>query len=621
MYAARHILLFLLLAFTPKNMYCQATADALQAKTKPYILTPNISFFSTGALLPIDSIIKLDKAGGFARFRAQDLINITYTNQFYWLKFSIVNHEPPQQLLFILGSNLISVARLFVLTDTGVHLLGVAGNSIPPEQREDFSFYQYFQLPTGHSVNKKQDYYLFVDCRKHAMQLIPLLVNKKEFNYLERRMYLMYGIFSGLLLLAAFFNLFLFCFNRDKIHLLYFFYALSNWLFLLSIRNIDFNFFYPHFPIAGFLNRSIYSCFSLALSVMIMQVFLDQTIKNSRFFTLATIFKWLNIAMISLYILPEIDRLTFLLPYRQLMYEVQCLGTVLVILLSCIEKIMQRKKEALFYFAAILVLLIGSIRMLFVILGVTPAFEMPPALFEIGIVLESLIIFLGILYRYNQFRKENEQLTTAIQLEKMQAAEDVLKAQELEQKRIAQDLHDELGGNLAALKIALQNADLPSEKSEAVIKLIDNTSDNARTISHNLMPPEFDTTNLRTILTDYFMRLNRHGGIYFSFYYSGGEQFHFNKQDELMIYRMVMELGNNIIRHSHATEAVVQLLYDEAQLKIMAEDNGKGFNKETPTGLGLKNIQYRVTYLNGTLNIDSGPRGTTIIIELPYKNV
>jgi signal transduction histidine kinase len=80
-----------------------------------------------------------------------------------------------------------------------------------------------------------------------------------------------------------------------------------------------------------------------------------------------------------------------------------------------------------------------------------------------------------------------------------------------------------------------------------------------------------------------------------------------------------MELTSNIIRHSKATDATIQLVYHEKQLAIMSEDNGKGFISDTQTGIGLKNIRSRVNYLNGTMNIDSGMHGTTVMFHIPYK--
>lgn len=82
-----------------------------------------------------------------------------------------------------------------------------------------------------------------------------------------------------------------------------------------------------------------------------------------------------------------------------------------------------------------------------------------------------------------------------------------------------------------------------------------------------------------------------------------------------------MELTSNIIRHANATEATMQLVYHENYLAIMAEDNGGGFGNNNTAGIGLKTIRLRIDFLNGTFNIDTGNTGTTIMIQIPYKEM
>ena len=91
------------------------------------------------------------------------------------------------------------------------------------------------------------------------------------------------------------------------------------------------------------------------------------------------------------------------------------------------------------------------------------------------------------------------------------------------------------------------------------------------------------------------------------------------KSSEIIIYRIIQELLNNIMKHAAATEAMVQLIKEEGRLSIIVEDNGKGFDtallKENK-GAGLTNIQSRVDYLKGRLDIHAEPgKGTLVNIE------
>jgi signal transduction histidine kinase len=222
------------------------------------------------------------------------------------------------------------------------------------------------------------------------------------------------------------------------------------------------------------------------------------------------------------------------------------------------------------------------------------------------------------MYRYNIFKKQKEALEAELKSQNNRAANNILIAQEAERKRIAEDLHDEIGSSLAVLKIRMQNMDIGKKDLEELISIVDKASSNTRNISHNLMPPEFEKTSLRDLLQGYYFKLNNETNTRFLFICKGqGKKF--EKSTELMIYRIIIEITKNILMHAKATEATIQLLYEEEELVLMAEDNGIGIKKSDSKGIGLKNIYSRVNYINGKISVDSGKKGTTIIIDVPYN--
>jgi signal transduction histidine kinase len=91
------------------------------------------------------------------------------------------------------------------------------------------------------------------------------------------------------------------------------------------------------------------------------------------------------------------------------------------------------------------------------------------------------------------------------------------------------------------------------------------------------------------------------------------------KSSEIIIYRIIQELLNNIMKHATATEAIVQLIKEEDRFSIIVEDNGKGFdiaNIKDNKGAGFTSIQSRVDYLKGQLDIHSEiGMGTLVNIE------
>jgi signal transduction histidine kinase len=120
------------------------------------------------------------------------------------------------------------------------------------------------------------------------------------------------------------------------------------------------------------------------------------------------------------------------------------------------------------------------------------------------------------------------------------------------------------------------------------------------------------------MLENHYNRLTTEGSISFNFVGSD-PLYTFGKNEELMIYRILMELTTNIIKHAKATDATVQLVYYNDYLELIVEDNGTGFNAGPSDGIGLKNVRSRVDYLGGSMNIDSGKMGSTIIITIPYN--
>jgi signal transduction histidine kinase len=100
---------------------------------------------------------------------------------------------------------------------------------------------------------------------------------------------------------------------------------------------------------------------------------------------------------------------------------------------------------------------------------------------------------------------------------------------------------------------------------------------------------------------------------------SYGMEQRMNASTEIMLYRIVQELLNNIIKHAHASQAIVQFNREANRLTVTVEDNGRGFNlqeADEKKHAGLETIKSRVTYLNGNISIDSQQEvGTTVMME------
>ena len=205
--------------------------------------------------------------------------------------------------------------------------------------------------------------------------------------------------------------------------------------------------------------------------------------------------------------------------------------------------------------------------------------------------------------------------------------ESLLDGQENERKRIAEELHDGLNGDLSAIKYHLSGLDdtgLNPEDSENLLKtinLIDNACTQVRRISHNLMPSTILDFGLVESVNEYCSKINNAHPLQLEYQYFGNPAV-LPKKAETVIYRIIQELLNNITKHSEATLAMVQLNFHENELFITVEDNGIGFDpKSVQNGLGLKNIGSRIQFLNAQLEMNSNSKGTSFHITIDLNKL
>ncbi|UNY97250.1 histidine kinase [Zhouia spongiae] len=219
----------------------------------------------------------------------------------------------------------------------------------------------------------------------------------------------------------------------------------------------------------------------------------------------------------------------------------------------------------------------------------------------------------------NSYQAQVQKLKQEQQLVSVQA---MLKGEERERKRMAQDLHDGLGGILAGVRMNLSEVESKVTQTfqneiDKIITNVDISLRELRRIAHNLMPETLLRFGLVNALDD-LCKSYQAPGINIEFQvYEMNTKMSDNKQ--LTIYRIIQELLSNALRHSKATEIIVQCSQNKNKCFITVEDNGKGFDPDLPEnkkGLGLTNLKNRVKSMKGKLDINSDTEGTIVNIEL-----
>lgn len=216
------------------------------------------------------------------------------------------------------------------------------------------------------------------------------------------------------------------------------------------------------------------------------------------------------------------------------------------------------------------------------------------------------------------------QLEANFRLESMQS---MLEGQERERKRIATDLHDSLGGLLAAAKMRLENLSgkvpaLGQNEEYAKVKaLLNDTIAETRQIARNLQPGSLHQFGLMKAVRDLIVRVQGDGVPVIDFQ-QFGEFEGIDHTVALNCYRVVQELLQNSIKHAKATEILVQLTCTEHELALLVEDNGTGYDPDTAAkGMGTDNLRQRVQFIQGEISIQSANgQGTSTMVTVPIKD-
>lgn len=180
--------------------------------------------------------------------------------------------------------------------------------------------------------------------------------------------------------------------------------------------------------------------------------------------------------------------------------------------------------------------------------------------------------------------------------------------------RIAHELHDGVCNDLLALEWNLKG--LPGQEAlSAPVATLSEIQQHVRRISHGLSAPAFQYADINEVLTDFTTHLH----LPLQLAYSSTEGADWNKVTPEIgneIYRIVQESISNIVKHAQATKATVSLSLVNKTLTLVIADNGHGFDvSNAHEGIGLRTIHERVTGIDGTLDIQSNGRGTTITVH------
>jgi signal transduction histidine kinase len=597
----------------------------------------------------IESIVTLDKTKWTAC--KDDLLffgEVDYVEDI-WIKCTFQNTDNiTKQCVLELNNPLIDEVHFyhFVGDDQVDHNNAGDGNLF--SERPILFRNPIYALTLAPQVQNSIYFRLNADGRKIHLPLVLRTV--PEFITYASSKNLLLGIYYGVLICLTLLYFYLAFILRDRGFLFLAAYLLFLTLNQMTVSGIAFAYLWPNYP--EWSNQS--TPFFMGMAIIVGLLFAREFVTTQKLKPIAHILIYIAIGITTISVLAALGSGYVLSFSMWLLYRL--IPFMYLILLSIgLYFLVKRHKATRFFVPAFILatICIGYMASMSVNKTADNIFTNNFVLF--AVLLKCLLLSLAMLDRLRLFKieKETAQASVIEQLEEMnqykelvnkelelkveQKSNEILQKQhevnkalitgeEKERKRVAQDLHDGMGSLLSTLRLNAESIDLSSKNltsAEAlayqnVLDMIDKACTELRSISHNMMPSGIEHFGLKATLESLVGKLNQTSQTQFVFDSFELELLQ-NEDTALQVYRIILELMNNIIKHASASQATVQLIMQQQQLTIVVEDNGKGFTEKTTTkGIGLLSVRSRVEAMQGKITIDTNAEGTTIIIEIPH---
>ena len=238
-------------------------------------------------------------------------------------------------------------------------------------------------------------------------------------------------------------------------------------------------------------------------------------------------------------------------------------------------------------------------------------------IFSSALIVLIIVLVLAFLISY-----QKKVVTQKLHLEQAEVAHRqkllnaTIEMQEKERKRIASDLHDDIGSLLSTMKlnlIYLQKAQHEEDRKKVLDQTFEMVKDglaNVRRISYDLLPPTLVRLGLWEAIKELTNRLNDSEQVSIALSINGTDDFRLSEPKELAIFRVVQELVSNTLHHSGAKHIGLEINANKARLTLDYKDDGPGFsNAQQLGGLGMTNMQSRIRAIKGTMDVSDESTG------------
>lgn len=548
----------------------------------------------------------------------QDVIHLGFSDRVVWLRFSVDN-PAKEQLCLVVEHAFIPEATLY-FKDSQLRWDSVrSGYEVPLFKKAIVDHFQVFDLPAYTTT-----YYLKMSPLLHAVPVSLLSKGECRLNAYKRN--LGYGIYTGILMFAIVTNLFLYAAFQKMYFLNYsilvFFYWLTSALvldgygiYLFPVR--DMMFWYKTIPVVDMVAFLFY-CIS----------FFELKTNHPRLYQIS--FYSALFFMVYLIAVDLFPLLAVLALNQFFALGVFVLGTIIGIRAGSTGNRLGYLFALSYTFWFILILL----EAIYIQTGKPKHFSAVSHVSTASFIEAFLLAFLQI--KRFQWEKKADQLHQFELERKMEKMEEEfqremlhtrLEIQEQTLNTVSQEIHDNVGQQLSLAKVQVGILDNKTEKDPGTLTELKETISQAladlRNIAKNLSNYYASNQLLKELVANIVKKINRVSLIDINLVVEGDEK-DIEPQKKLVVYRIIQECLQNIIKHSKASRAVIVLDYRGPKLGVTVTDNGIGFNPKQVSlsgdGLGLENIVGRASMIGGSAIIKSEiNKGSCIQITAPYE--
>jgi signal transduction histidine kinase len=521
-------------------------------------------------------------------------------------KFDILEIKNPHinfLRVWIQGSD--SIKKAFSLT--GDHL-PFAQKTLP---ERNFSF------PIS-SVEYRNDTIVIAAEKRNTPFSLPVSFtdNAGHVQYLQLFM-IFWGVLVGFVMMLMLINVYLFVGSKEIVYLWYGLYLFFILCYMGTDTGMFFEYLYPNLPQLNDLIRPFFFSLSMIPLLLFISSLLELRTYLPKLHRLNYIILFIYVAV---FVVAFATCFSGYPPLYQFWLRVQSVLSPLVLMLFLVESIYcvwLNIRFAMFAMVAFISFVTCMIVFSVSQNGLIPSNGFTNNAHYVAIVLDVLIVAFSLVYRYKIFKEESKAMREKYFQQQDKIFNETAIWQQQEMQRMSSLLHDSIGGDIGILRLKTDTMELTEEGRKNLSGLIHRIGDEVRHMSHQFSPLLLKERGLRGALEEIVRRMREESEMTIQFEWledCDNPKFKY----QLIIYRIVQELLQNIKKHAGATEVMVQITNESSYIGIYVEDNGKGGGErhDVKMGLGLKSIRHLTELLNGKFQIQTeAGKGFVVSVE------